>query len=173
MALADGDYRAIENKIVATLLADTGDGGLREQDAPPVKTIMAGGPDLARPLGQADFPAVLVRAAGKKETPAAPACAVIKTFAVAALILDRGLDRTAVEASVRKISARLESVLRAQTATDRQFLGLPDEIEGAEGVLVSTITDTRLLESQAQADRVTATAMVEASIQVPCAFRYE
>jgi hypothetical protein len=173
MALADGDYRALEDKIVATLLADTAEGGLREEGAPPVKTIMAGGPDLARPFGQSDFPAVLVRAQAKKESPAAPAYAVIKTFTIALTVLDRGLDRAAVEASVRKISARLESVLRAQTATDRQFQGLPDAIEGAEGVLVSTVTDTRFPDSEVQADRVTATAILEASIQVPCAFRYE
>ncbi|HUT54616.1 MAG TPA: hypothetical protein VM658_14595 [bacterium] len=173
MPLNNGDYRALEDKIVATLLADTGEGGLREGSNPPVRTILAGGVELARPLAQAEFPAVLVRAVAKKETPAAPAYAVIKTFTISAVVLDRGLDRAAVEGSVRKISARLESVLRAQTATDRQFLGLPDLIEGAEGVLVSTITETRLLDSEAQSDRITARAVVEASIQVPCAFRYE
>jgi hypothetical protein len=173
MPLNNGDYKTVEEKIAATLLADTGEGGLREGLNPPVAAVAAGGAERARSLAQAEFPAILVRAVAKKETPAAPAYAVLKTFTIEAVVLDRAMDRQAAEDSVRRIAARLEELLREQTATDKQFLGLPDEIAGAEGVLVSTITETRLPASEAQSDRVIARAIVEASIQVPCAFRYE
>ena len=88
-------------------------------------------------------------------------------------VLDRGLVRNTVEKSVRKIAARLELVLRNQTATDAQFLGLPDMIEGAEGVLVSSVTETAFSETRAGDDRVTAQAQAGLTLQVPCAFRYE
>lgn len=39
MALADGDYLTVAEKVVATLLADNGEGGLREGNNPEVKTI--------------------------------------------------------------------------------------------------------------------------------------
>ena len=173
MTLSDGDYRAVEDKIVATLLADTGPGGLLEQGDPAVASVLAGDAELYRSFGQAEFPAILVRASGKKESPAMPAYSVVKTYTVRSTVLDRGMDREAVENSVRKITARLEQVLRSQTNTDKQFMGLPDMIEGAEGVLVTSLQETRFNETEAEADHVIASSAANFEIQVPCAFRYE
>lgn len=173
MVLSDGDYLVVEDKVAATLLADTGPGGLRETGDPAVACIRAGDPELTRTFGQADFPAILVRATGKTEAPSAPACSLLKIFQLRLLVLDRGLDRAELEQSVRRIAARLESVLRAQTATDQQFLGLPDELDGAEGVLVVSLGETGFPETDALPDQVTARAAVTAEIQAPCAYRYE
>jgi len=173
MSLADGDYISVEDKIVETLMGDTGSGGLRESGAPAVATIEAGDISLMASFGQADFPAILVRTIEKSESPPGPAYNTIKTFAVKAAVLDRAMDRGAVEESVRKVSARLEQVLREQTATDKQFLGLPDLIDGAEGVLVCSIRETRFIETDADTDQVIGRADVITEIMVPCAFRYE
>jgi len=173
MALADGDYRVIEEKVVETLLADTAPGGLREGPVPAVAAIRAGDARIAESFGQDEFPAILVRATAKKESPATCAYSVLKSWTVTLTVLDRAMDRAAAEESARKIAARAERVLREQTATDRQFLGLPDLIEGAEGVLVSLLRETVFPETRAESGRVTGSARLEIELQVPCAFRYE
>jgi hypothetical protein len=173
MSLPDGDYRAVEQQAVAAILADSDDGGLREPAAPAVATVMAGSPALAEAFGQERFPAIMVRVESKSESPASPAYAVIKSFALAAWVLDRGLDREAVEDRVRRVAARLEAVLRLQTATDRQFLGLPDRIDGSEGVLVSAPATTEFPPPELADDRIQARAVVRIAVQVPCAYRYE
>jgi hypothetical protein len=173
MALADGDYKAVEEKVVATLLDDTESGGLREQGSPAVSTVLAADVEVSRFFAQADYPAILVRATAKKESPSAPACSMVKAFKIVATVLEREMDRDAAEESVRKIAARLEQVLRDQTRTDKQFMGLPDLIDCSEGVLVCIIQATGFAETEAGQDQVIARAQVEAEIQVPCAFRYE
>jgi len=173
MSLADGDYRQVEAKAVETILADDGPGGLRETGAPAAAAVMAADPALAAFLGQDDFPAILIRVTAKRELPSTPAYSIVKIFTLAAVVLDRGMDRPAVEDSVRRIAARLEQLLREQTATDKQFLGLPDLIEGSEGVLVCTLAETVFSATEAGPDRVLARAQVSAELQVPCAFRFE
>lgn len=173
MALPEGDYRVIEEQAAATLRADDGPGGLCEQGAPPVAIIRAGDFSLDEILGSFEFPAILIRVMAKTETPSAPACSLVKTYRLAAAVLDRAMDRDTAEASVRKIAARLECVLREQSRTDRQFLGLPDLIDGSEGVLVCRVRQTSFPETDAQKERVLARARVEAEIQLPCIFRFE
>ncbi len=173
MSLSDGDFIAVEGKVVDTLLADTGAGGLREEGSPAVNTIMAGEPGLLESFGQSRFPAVLVRAAGKVETPPGPAYSIMKTYKLAAAVAHRGMDREALGDSIRKIASRLEEVLRSQTATDKQFLGLPDLVDGSEGVLVVNVRRTSFAEPLVQLEAVQARAIVEADILVPCAYRYE
>jgi hypothetical protein len=109
----------------------------------------------------------------KKETPSTPAYCLVNIFTLALQILDRGLDRVRVEANVRKIAGRLEQLIREQTATEKQFLGLPDLIEGSEGVLVATIVDTVFSATAAEPEQVLARAAINAEIHLPCAFRYE
>ena len=173
MALSEGDYRAVEEKATATLLADTGPGGLREGPRPPVSRIEAGDPGLIGEWGQDDFPAILIRATGKTESPAQPACAVLKTFAVRFTVLARGRDRGQLERTARRIAARLELVVRDQTGAARQFQGLPDLIEAAEGVLVASLQETRFPETEARADHLLARAEADTIIQVPSLYRYE
>jgi len=172
MSLVDGDYIAVENKAVATLLADTGDGGLLETGSPVVSTVRRGRAELAGAMGQAEFPAVLIRVVEKRES-SAPAYATVKTFVLECAAAERGMDREAAEDKVRMIAARLEKVLRRQTDTDKQFQGLPDLVDAAEGVLVSSVTRTDLPLSRVESDRVIALATVRAEVSVPCAFRYE
>jgi hypothetical protein len=173
MSLPDGDYRALEQQAVAVILADSDSGGLCEPGQPAVATAMAGAPALAEAFGQDRFPAILIRAEAKTETPAAPAYAVVKSFTLVAWIIDRGLDREAVEVHVRRIVARLETLFRLQSATDRQFLGLPDLIAGSEGVLVSVPESTEFPPPELSDDHIQARARLRTTIQVPCAFRYE
>jgi len=173
MALGDGDYLAVESKVAAALLADDGEGGLRETGSGPVKTIAPGDEGLSAALGQGDHPVLLVRVVGKSEQPASLSCSVLKSFSVRALVRDRGLDREALEASVRRIAARLEQALREQNATDRQFLGLPDSIEGAEGVLAVSLKSAEFPEPETGLDQVVARGIVTFEISLPCAFRYE
>jgi len=173
MALADGDFRLVEEKVTAALLADTEEGGLRETGAPAVASARPGDAALVEALGQAEFPALLVRAESKKEEPGQPAAAVLKSFLVRVLAAERGHDREAAEAKTRRIAARVEEVLRRQNRLDQQLGGLADLIEGAEGVLFTTLTETRFQETVAGTERILARATVEVLIQVPCAFRYE
>ena len=173
MALSAGDYKAVEDQAVAVLLADTGPGGLKETGHPAVATISAGDPGIVQRFGLSDYPAILVRVMSKSESPAQPVYSVIKTYTVRAMILARGLDRADAEESVRQIAARLEVVLRNQTATDQQFQGLPDLIDAAEGVLACLLRETSFAETQAFSDHVIAQALVTFEIQAPCAFRYE
>lgn len=173
MSLAEGDYRWVEDKVVETLLADTAAQGLREEGAPPVATIMAADTEIIRSFGQARFPAILIRASGKTESPSGPAYGLVKTFRAVARIFDRGLDRDALENSVRKIAARIEKVMREQTAIDKQFLGLPDLVEDAEGILVCSLGETGFAESESVRGEVLSSGSVQADIIVPCITRYE
>lgn len=173
MALTDGDYRRVEEKAVAVLRSDTDPAGLRETGNPAVAVIRAGDPSLIRAFGQADFPALLLRVLGKTELPLQPAYSILKRFHLRAVILARSMEREDAEEKVRKIAARLEEVLRGQTATDKQFQGLPDEITGAEGVLVCLIRETRFPETAAGEDTVLARAETDFEIHLPCLFRFE
>ena len=173
MALANGDYKAIEDKVVETLLDDTDTGGLKETGSEPVATITAGDEEIIKTFGQSRFPAILVRAASKTESPARPAYALIKSYSLAITALDRGMDRTALETSIRKIAARVEIVIREQTRTDKQFKGLPDQVDGSEGVMVASVAKTAFSETKAEQGEVMARAKIEAMIQIPCAFRYD
>ena len=173
MALSEGDYLKAEEMAVRVLLDDTGAGGLRESGAGPVVSIAAGDETAAGAFAQSAFPAVLVRATAKSETPAGPAFRVHKNFNLRFTVLHKSMDRADAEEKVRRICARLETLLREQTATDKQFAGLPDHIEGSEGVLVCSLSETVLEETRAESDSVTASARTSATVSVPCVFRYE
>ena len=62
---------------------------------------------------------------------------------------------------------------RPQCITDRQCAGLPDLIDGAEGVMVCSIRETRFEAIEATADWVLAGAEITVEIMAPCSFRYE
>lgn len=173
MALADGDYLRAEEKAVEVVLADTDAGGLRETGSEAVSTVSAGDEAIAKGFGQADFPALLVRAAGKTESPAMPAYRVDKKLNLRFIVLHKSMDRNDAEEKVRKIASRLERILRDQTATDKQFQGLPDFIEGSEGILVSSVPDTVFPDTAVEKDGLLARGRLTAEISVPCAFRYE
>ncbi len=173
MALADGDYLCAEEKAVEVILADTGTGGLRETGAEAVATAAAGDQAMARGFGQADYPAILVRAAAKTESPAGPAYRIYKKYSLRFYVLYKSMDRSDAEEKVRKITARLEDLLREQTATDKQFMGLPDFIQGSEGVLVCSVPETVFRETEVEKDGLRAVSEVNADITAPCAFRYD
>jgi hypothetical protein len=173
MTLASGDYRAVEEKVVATLLYDTGTGGLRDPSDFAVHTVKAADEETQAALGAADFPAVFVRVTGKSETPRFPARSLLKSFDLKIAVLCRGLDRAALQDRAREIAARIEKVVRAENAADRQFQGLPDFIDGGEGSLAAVPTETVFPPAVATTDRVTARAEVRAVLMVPCAIAYE
>ncbi|MFO8056104.1 MAG: hypothetical protein R6V10_02260 [bacterium] len=173
MALADGDYLRAEEKAVEVVLADTDAGGLRESGSEAAATVSAGDEAIAKAFGQADFPAVLVRAAGKTESTAMPAYRLDKKFKLRFTVLHKSMDRNDAEEKVRKMASRLEKLLRDQTATDKQFMGLPDFIEGSEGILVSSVPETVFPDTAVEKEGLLARARLSAEVSVPCAFRYE
>jgi hypothetical protein len=173
MALTNGDYLELADKIVSTLLADTEAGGLREGDDPPVKTIEARLPEESRYYGKHELPLVAVQVIGKREVHEPSMRCVAKVFEVEFRILTRGGDRQKEDQNCKKIAHRLEKVFRQQSQSSQPFQGLPDLIENAEGVLLTGIKNT-LFEAassdEASPKRPTARAIMRGEIWVPCNF---
>lgn len=173
MALEDGDYIKVCEKVMATLLADTGEGGLREGDAPPVKSIEARLPDEDRYYGKHEVPLVAVEVRGKKEVPAPNVRCQAKVFEIEFIILARGADRDKEHQDVRKIAHRLEKIFREQSASIDAFQGLAALIDKSEGVLSACIKDTCFEETsseRAAPKKPAAKAVVKGEIWIPCAF---
>lgn len=171
MALENGDYLELANKIVATLLADTGSGGLREGDDPPVKTIEARLPEENRYYGKHELPLIAVQVEGKKEVHEPNMRCVAKVFEVELVVLTRGGDRQKEDQQCKKIVHRLEKVFRQQSQSSQPFQGLPGSIEDAEGVLLTTIRSTvfeAASSEEASPKRPTARAILRGEIWVPC-----
>jgi hypothetical protein len=170
MALADGDYLTVAEKVVATLLADNGEGGLREGNNPEVKTIEPRIRREARLYSKYELPLIGVEVKRKTEIPAPTSRLVEKVFELEFLVLCRGGDRELEIARAQKITARLEYVLRRQNLPDQQFAGLPGLIPGSEGVLLArlmeTVFESRFLE-EANARNPEVAATVSAEIILP------
>jgi len=142
MALANGDYLIVAEKVVETLLADTGAGGLREPGDTPVKTIEPKIRREAKLYSKYELPLIGVEVTSKREEPGPSSSLVDKIFSLEFLVLCRGGDREAEAERAKKIAARLETVIRAQNAADQQFSGMPALIEGCEGTLLARVKES-------------------------------
>ena len=173
MALAEGDYLVIAEKVVETLLADTGAGGLREENEPAVKTIEPRIRREAKLYTKYELPLVGVEVVGKREAPAPSSRLIDKHFDLEFLILCRGGDRELETERVKKIAARLEYLIREQNYSDRQFSGLARLIEGGQGTLLAlvreTIFESRFFEDGGGKNPEVA-AVVAAEVMVPANF---
>lgn len=173
MPLADGDFLLVEEKVAAALLVDVGPGGLFDPSAPGLAAVRVADEAVVEAAGVADFPLALVRVEQKREEPLLPARSALKVFAVRVALFARSADRESAEAAARRIAARVEEVVRLQNRADKQLLGLADLVSGAEGVLFTSLVETRFGETEARPGRLTARAEVRFLVQVPCAFIYE
>ncbi len=164
--LANGDYLEVEEKVIETLLADSGEGGLNRAAGPAVRTFGRGGspPDS---LAASQFPAVLVRASGKTETPACPAARMNKIFALEVRAAHRGRDREKIEDEIKRIAARIERVLRSQNRADAPMQALAESIEGGEGTLTCSIIQTRINETETGTDGAMASSLTGIEVAVP------
>jgi hypothetical protein len=142
MALAQGDYLVIAEKVVETLLADTGAGGLCEQGEPAVKTVEPRIRREAKLYSKYELPLIGVEVVSKREAPAPSSRLVDKHFDLEFLVLCRGGDRELETARVKKIAARLEHLIREQNYSDRQFSGLARLVEGGQGTLLAQVKET-------------------------------
>jgi len=171
MALADGDYLQVREKVLATLQADTGAGGLREGDEPPVKTLEARLRDEPGFYGRHEVPALVVTVAGKSESASPNLRNPQKTFELSFRIICLGGDRGVELETCQKIAHRLEQLCREQTQTDQQFQGLPQAIDQAEGALICSLTRT-VFSAASRPEKSTGRYAVEgivgAEIQIPC-----
>ena len=171
MALADGDYLQVREKVLATLLADTGSGGLREAGDPPVKTLDARLRDEPGFYGRHEVPALVVTVAGKREGASPNLRNPEKTYELSFRIICVGGDRSLELETCQRVAHRLEQVCREQTRTDQQFQGLPRVIDQAEGALICSLTRTAFNAAsrpEKSTGRYTVEGIVEAEIQVPC-----
>jgi len=171
MALLDGDYLQVKDKVLATLLADTDPGGLREEGDPPVKTLEARLRDEPGFYGRHEVPAVVVTVSGKREGASPNLRNPQKTFELRFRIICLGGDRNLELETCQKIAHRLEQLCREQTRTDQQFQGLPLAIDQAEGALLCSLTRTvfnATSRPEKSTGRYTVEGIVEAEIQIPC-----
>ena len=173
MSLPDGDFLLVEEKVAAALMVDVGAGGLFDPAAPALAAVRVADETVVESAGQADFPLALVRVEQKREEPLGPSRSALKTFAVRVALFARGASREAAEDAVRRIAGRVESVIRGQNRADRQLLGLADLVDDGEGVLFTSLTETRFPETVARPGQLLARADVRFLVQVPCAFIYE
>jgi hypothetical protein len=173
MALLNGDYIAVEERVVETILADTREGGLSEPGDQAVKTVLAAGDNMIENKNQDDFPMILVRAESKTEKPSFSSFSVNKIFLIKSFVFDREMDGESAQSIVRKISFAMEKLIREQTASDKQFMGLPDQIENSEGTLVSTVKQTSMYNSVDKNDGNLARVEIIHEILIPCSYRYE
>lgn len=172
----EGDYINTEKKVVATLQADTGSGGLNETGNPMVKLIERGVKDAPNDYGKFELPAIGVYAIKKREIQDENEETIEKIFEMLFVIVERTGDIPEGEDTVKKIMARLETVIREQTSTVNLWTQLPisDLIKGAEGTLATIITESTAPvvhpdEEILQGDFVMY-AMVNAEIQIPVSF---
>ena len=142
MALADGDYLVLAGKVVETLMADTGPGGLREEPNPPVKTIEPRIRKEAKLYSKYELPLIGVEVTRKREEPAPSSRLVDKIFELEFLVLCRGGDRELESDRAKKIAGRLEKALSTQNLPGLQFSGLPALIEDGQGVLIARVVET-------------------------------
>jgi|GEM_PF-1182269 len=171
MSLADGDYLIVAEKVVETLMADTGDGGLREEPKPPVKTIEPRIRKEAKLYSKYELPLIGVEVVRKREEPSGSSQLVDKIFEIEFLILCRGGDREIESERAKRIAGRLEKVLREQNLAEKQFSGLAGLIDASQGVLLSRVKESgfesRFFED-ASGKNPEVSAMVFAEIIVPC-----
>lgn len=172
----EGDYINTEKKIVVTLQADTGDGGLNETGDPMVKLIERGVKDAPNDYGKYELPAIGVYVTAKREIQDENEETIEKDFDILFAIVARVGKIPEGEDIIKKIMARLETVVREQTSTGNLWTQLPvsDLIKGAEGTLATILTEsTSPVVSEdkniAQGDFVL-WAMVMAEIQIPVSF---
>ncbi len=142
MSLINGDYLAAENKVSETLYADSGPGGMRETGNPAVALIEPEIRDEPKLYGAHELPVIAVSVTGKTEEFEPNAKTIGKVFHLAFHIICRGADRDQADRQLKCIAHRLESLVREQSATDKQFSGLPGQIADADGVLVASIQST-------------------------------
>jgi hypothetical protein len=173
MALADGDYLAIADKVVETLTGDTSEGGLCEENFPAVKTIEPRIRREAKLYSKYELPLIGVEVVRKREKPGPSSRLVDKHFDLEFLVLCRGGDRELETRRAKKIAARLECLIREQNESDQQFAGLPPLIEGSQGTLLALVKETSF-ESRFFEDgndkNPEVTAVVSAEIMVPADF---
>jgi len=173
MALAKGDYLFIAEKVVETLLADAGAGGLREENDPAVETIEPRIRREAKLYSKYELPLIGVEVTGKKEEPAPSSRLVDKVFELEFLILCRGGDREIETERAKKIAARLEYLIREQNLSQKQFSGLAQTIEGSQGALLARVKETtfesRFFEDSNGKNPEVA-ALVSAEIVIPAGF---
>ena len=171
MPLADGDYLQVRGKVIATLLADTGPGGLCEAGDPPVKTIEARLRDEPGFYGRHEVPALVVTITGKREGLAPNFRNPVKVFELSFRIVCVGGDRTRELFRCQQIAHRLEELCREQTQTDRQFQDLPQVMDQTEGALICSLTRTSFSATarpEKSSGAYTAEGIVEAEVQIPC-----
>ena len=142
MALDKGDYLMVAEKVVETLLSDTGSGGLREPDDLVVKTIEPKIRREAKLYSKYELPLIGVEVVRKREEPAPSLRLVDKIFELQLLVLSRGGDREQESERVKKIASRVEFLIREQNCVDKQFLGLSQVIDGSQGVLLTRLKST-------------------------------
>ena len=171
MALAQGDYLAVRDQVLAALLADTGPGGLCEAGEPPVKTIEARLRDEPGFYGRHEVPALVVTVAGKREGLSPNFRNPVKTFELVVRIVCVGGDRDLELTRCQKIAHRLEQLCREQSRTDLQFQNLPQAIDQAEGALLVFLTRTAFTAAtrpEKSTGRYSVEGAVEMEIQIPC-----
>ena len=142
MALPKGDYLVVAEKVTETLLGDVGPGGLRETNECPVKTIEARVRREAKLYSKYELPLIGVEVGSKKEQPGPSSRLVDKIFKLDLLVLCRGGDRELEVERAKKITARLESIIREQNLADKQFSGLAVQISGSQGSMITRIIST-------------------------------
>lgn len=175
MALANGDYIELETKLIATINADTGAGGLVETGAAAVKMVKADTGDSPENIAKQSLPAIICGVGPKREERESNDKTITKIFSVGFIACDRGGDRAQVEASVRKIATRIEDLIREQTLTAKQWTDAPAMIGNSEGVLTSVVIQTSFatVPTEKIKGEFIAWAAVDAEIWIPCTYTYE
>ena len=175
MNLANGDYLEIEAKLLATINADTGSGGLMETGDEAVKSVRADIGDSPENFAKQELPAINCGVGPKVDEIQGNDKTTCKIFSVGFIVADRGGDRILAEANVKKIAARLEDLIREQTRTDKQWTQLPAVIADSDGAMTSVVVSTDFFTTKTEKIKgeFVAWAAVEAKFWVPCTYTYE
>jgi len=192
MALVDGDYVSLQNRIIATFLADTGAGGLFEDLSDPfpashgggtrrsVNTIEAETRGDSSQYSDAELPVIAVvfddreGESGDDNNPRT----FEKRFTFRALCLVRSLDEEEAGVTAGKIAHRLEKVIREQNAAVKIFNIVPTDVDGMDAGAAVTVelTGTGIDREDETTDDKTigrhAAAVVEFTLGVAVGFTY-
>jgi len=140
-------YEILTDAIVATLLADTGAGGLREpvpDDGEPVKLIEAELRGEDEVYKRDEIPAIAIIPTGKTQD-AAPVQQE-RIFAYTAWVYIRGHDKKTCKQHIQRIASRVEFLINEQWNADNLLGSVEKQLEGssAPGSLTTAIINTKL-----------------------------
>lgn len=186
MALVNGDYLTLTDRIVADLKTDIGAGGLWE-NLGTFDAIFGGGvrrsvnsieremKDEVTLYDDLQLPAIVILPTARDSEEEEHPQHFHKTFRLTASILARNEDFEAADSEMLKVVHRLEKYIRDQNSTDQLFGIQENDIDGQDekaGIVVALSGTTMVRARNSPLPGIHSMAEVDFVIEIPVQFEY-